>query len=103
MLEEDELRDAVVLVLANKQDLPNAMTAEEMEERLELKSIESHRWSIIPCSALSGEGLYKGLVTETKTNFYRYLKNTHFMFLLSGFLLLLLKFFGQSQIMSFLF
>merc|ERR1712135_109860 len=30
MLNEDEMRDAVVLVFANKQDLPNAMTAAEV-------------------------------------------------------------------------
>merc|ERR1719413_276086 len=29
MLNEDEMRDAVLLVLANKQDLPNSMTASE--------------------------------------------------------------------------
>merc|ERR1712159_394777 len=34
MLNEDEMRDAVLLVLANKQDLPNAMTAAEVTEKL---------------------------------------------------------------------
>merc|ERR1719476_893193 len=32
ILQEDEMRDAVVLVFANKQDLPNAMTAAEVTE-----------------------------------------------------------------------
>ena len=30
MLNEDELRDAVLLIFANKQDLPNAMNAAEI-------------------------------------------------------------------------
>jgi signal recognition particle receptor subunit beta len=30
MLNEDELRDAAVLVFANKQDLPNAMSVAEV-------------------------------------------------------------------------
>ena len=30
MLNEDELRDALLLVFANKQDLPNAMNAAEI-------------------------------------------------------------------------
>ena len=30
MLNEDELRDAVLLVFANKQDLPNAMNAADI-------------------------------------------------------------------------
>merc|ERR1712230_320715 len=36
MLNEDEMRDAVLLVFANKQDLPNAMTAAEVTEKLGL-------------------------------------------------------------------
>ena len=32
MLNEDELRDSVLLVFANKQDLPNAMSAAAMTE-----------------------------------------------------------------------
>merc|ERR1719468_533052 len=34
MLNEDEMRDAVLLVFANKQDLPDAMTAAEITEKL---------------------------------------------------------------------
>jgi signal recognition particle receptor subunit beta len=33
MLSEDELREAVVLVFANKQDLPNAMSVAEVTAR----------------------------------------------------------------------
>merc|ERR1711901_12850 len=36
MLNEDEMRDAVLLVFANKQDLPNAMPAAEVTEKLGL-------------------------------------------------------------------
>merc|ERR1719352_745973 len=36
MLNEDEMRDAVLLVFANKQDLPNSMTAAEVSEKLNL-------------------------------------------------------------------
>lgn len=34
MLNEDELRDAILLVFANKQDLPNAMNAADLTEKL---------------------------------------------------------------------
>lgn len=37
-LQEDELRDAVLLVFANKQDLPNAMSAAEITDKLGLHS-----------------------------------------------------------------
>merc|ERR1712107_766475 len=36
MLNEDEMRDTVLLVFANKQDLPNAMAAAEVTEKLGL-------------------------------------------------------------------
>ncbi|CAN1310919.1 Galactinol synthase 1 [Linum perenne] len=39
MLNEDELRDAVLLVFANKQDLPNAMNAAEITDKLGLHSL----------------------------------------------------------------
>ncbi|KAL8431072.1 hypothetical protein ACSSS7_005518 [Eimeria intestinalis] len=47
MLGEDELRDAVLLVFANKQDLPNAMSVPEITDKLMLYSIR--------------DGLFEGL------------------------------------------
>lgn len=44
-LQEDELRDAVLLVFANKQDLPNAMTAAELTDKLELNQIRNRHVS----------------------------------------------------------
>merc|ERR1712111_229174 len=41
MLAEDELRDAVLLVFANKQDLPNAMSAGELTEKLGLNTLRN--------------------------------------------------------------
>lgn len=38
-IQEDELKDAVILVFANKQDLPNAMGVSELADRLALKSL----------------------------------------------------------------
>merc|ERR1711918_204818 len=44
MINEDEMRDAVVLVFANKQDLPNAMTAAEGTEKLGLHNMRNRQW-----------------------------------------------------------
>merc|ERR1711877_35129 len=46
MLEEDEMRDAVLLVFANKQDLPNAMPAAEVTEKLGLHNMRNRQWFI---------------------------------------------------------
>uniref|UniRef100_A0A7C8ZII1 ADP-ribosylation factor n=1 Tax=Opuntia streptacantha TaxID=393608 RepID=A0A7C8ZII1_OPUST len=61
MLNEDELRDATLLVFANKQDLPNAMSVAEITDKLGLHSLRQRRWYIQACCATSGEGLYEGL------------------------------------------
>ncbi|KAK0592614.1 hypothetical protein LWI29_022325 [Acer saccharum] len=61
MLNEDELRDAVLLVFANKQDLPNAMNAAEIADKLGLHSLRQRHWYIQSTCATSGEGLYEGL------------------------------------------
>jgi ADP-ribosylation factor protein 1 len=61
MLNEDELRDALLLVFANKQDLPNAMNAAEITDKLGLHSLRSRVWYIQATCATSGDGLYEGL------------------------------------------
>ncbi|EOX91542.1 ADP-ribosylation factor A1F isoform 1 [Theobroma cacao] len=61
MLSEDELRDATLLVFANKQDLPNAMTVSEITDKLGLHSLRQRRWYMQATCATSGQGLYEGL------------------------------------------
>jgi len=61
MLSEDELRDAVLLVFANKQDLPNAMSTAEVTDKLGLHSLRQRNWYIQGCCATTGDGLYEGL------------------------------------------
>ncbi|CAO3675743.1 unnamed protein product [Umbelopsis vinacea] len=46
MLNEDELRDALLLVFANKQDLPNAMNPAEITDKLGLHSLRQRHWYI---------------------------------------------------------
>ena len=61
MLEEEEMRDAVLLVYANKQDLPNAMTAAEVTDKLGLQQMRSRQWFIQSACATTGDGLIEGL------------------------------------------
>ena len=61
MLGEDELRDAVLLVFANKQDLPNAMNAAEITDKLGLRALRQRNWYIQSTCATTGDGLYEGL------------------------------------------
>merc|ERR1712062_946737 len=61
MLKEEELREAHVLIFANKQDLPNAMTVSQLTDQLDLRSLGSRKWYIQAACATQGNGLYEGL------------------------------------------
>jgi len=61
LLAEEELRDAVLLVFANKQDVPKAMKVQEVTERLGLNKLRNRQWHIQGTSAPTGDGLYEGL------------------------------------------
>lgn len=63
MLAEDSLRNTKVLVYANKQDMPNALSVTDLTNGLELhKASRSQEWYVQGCSATNGgQGLYEGL------------------------------------------
>lgn len=61
MLNEEELREAALLVFANKQDQPGAKRAEEISEALRLGELRDRNWSIVACSAVDGRGINEGM------------------------------------------
>lgn len=61
MLNEEELREAALLVFANKQDQPGAKGAGEISEALKLGELRDRNWSIVACSAIDGKGLNEGM------------------------------------------
>merc|ERR1712216_226415 len=61
ILEEEELKDALILVFANKQDLPGALDDAAVPEGLGLHNIKNRQWAIFKTSAIKGEGLFEGL------------------------------------------
>jgi ADP-ribosylation factor protein 1 len=61
LLNEAGLREAVLLVFANKQDLPGAMSAAEMADKLGLQALRQRQWHCQAACATTGEGLPDGL------------------------------------------
>merc|ERR1711976_109081 len=60
ILDDREMHDALLLVFANKQDLPNVMAPAEITEKLRLHKL--HRsWYVQPSCAVTGDGLFEGL------------------------------------------
>ncbi|XP_022918649.1 ADP ribosylation factor 4-like [Onthophagus taurus] len=59
IFQENEMKGVVLLVLANKQDLPNAMNMDELKEKLELTKLKNNCFLQSTC-ATKGSGLYEG-------------------------------------------
>lgn len=59
-LDEDELRDCVVAIVANKQDLPNALPKDDVARLLGIDSFrKSHSCEVFATSAKNGDGLFE--------------------------------------------
>eukprot|EP00948_MAST-09A_sp_MAST-9A-sp1_P001315 g1315.t1 len=60
MLAEEELKDAVLLVFANKKDIAGSMSSGEVAAALDLSKIKNRSYHIQATSAIKREGLFEG-------------------------------------------
>ncbi|KAJ5491296.1 ADP-ribosylation factor family protein [Penicillium diatomitis] len=75
LLLEERLMGATLLVFLNKTDVEHCMTEDEVRQRLELDLIVTHKWTILPCSAMTGKNLIEGLnwvVQDAKDRLFLY-------------------------------
>lgn len=89
IINDREMRDAIILIFANKQDLSDgiiyliitiniilkffffcfaAMKPHEIQEKLGLTRIRDRNWYVQPSCATSGDGLYEGLTWLTSNH-----------------------------------
>ncbi|XP_039624567.1 ADP-ribosylation factor-like protein 2 [Polypterus senegalus] len=61
LLLEERLAGATLIVFANKQDLPGALSKDTIKQALDLDNIKTHHWCIMDCSAVTGENLLAGI------------------------------------------
>jgi signal recognition particle receptor subunit beta len=61
LLDEEMLKGVPVLVYANKQDLPQALSLPHLTDALDMRSAKSRQWFVQSCSATNGNGIYEGL------------------------------------------
>lgn len=59
-MNDEFLKTVPVLVYANKQDLPKALSVADIADGLELTSIYNRKWHVQACCAVSGDGIYEG-------------------------------------------
>ncbi len=57
MLQEEEVKGLPVLILANKQDLPDAASEADIMTALDLHNIKNRQWALFKISAINGVGL----------------------------------------------
>jgi ADP-ribosylation factor 1/2 len=61
LMKEPQLEHSSLLVFANKQDLPHALSIATIADRLNLTRLPTHRnWHLQAASATTGDGLYEG-------------------------------------------
>ena len=61
IISDREMKDCLLLVFANKQDLPGAMSPAEVTEKLGLHKMRERAWYVHPSCATTGDGLFEGL------------------------------------------
>ncbi len=61
VLDVDALLGLPILFCANKQDLPDALPVVQLMERLELNKMTGRPWFIQTTSAITGDGIQKGI------------------------------------------
>ena len=61
IMDSDEMKDVPMVILANKQDLPNAAPPSEIASRLGLHQIRTHQWYIQGTCAVNGDGLLEAM------------------------------------------
>jgi len=64
LLQQEKLVGASLLILANKQDVESACSAQEIRETLQLDTnprYSNRHWAIQSCSAMTGAGLLEGM------------------------------------------
>ncbi len=61
LINNPALKNAIILIFANKQDLSGAKDVNKLIHDFEFFKIREHIWHVHPCSALKGEGLITGI------------------------------------------
>ena len=62
MLKDEAMRNVPVVVIANKQDLSNAVNVDQLVTRLNLNNLpKTHKWFIQGACAINGDGIWEAI------------------------------------------
>ena len=57
----ESVKNINILIIANKQDLKEALSIDEISSILKLENLTENKWKIVPNSLYNSDKLYKGL------------------------------------------
>ena len=61
ILDSDEMVGVPLVILANKQDLPQALSPSDVATKLGLNTVRNRKWYVQGTSAVSGSGVYEAM------------------------------------------
>ncbi|XP_060554715.1 uncharacterized protein LOC132715682 [Ruditapes philippinarum] len=61
IVDNDEMRGVPVCIIANKQDLPNALSSSSVVDQLNLHKLSNRKWYVQAACATNGDGIYEGM------------------------------------------
>ncbi|OXV08465.1 hypothetical protein Egran_03772 [Elaphomyces granulatus] len=61
IINDREMKDALLLVFANKQDIAGHLSPEEVTNALQLNKLRDRLWYVVPSVATQGTGIFEGL------------------------------------------
>jgi len=61
IINDREMKECLLLVFANKQDITGAMKPQEVTDSLKLSQLKDKIWFVVPSCATTGEGILEGL------------------------------------------
>ncbi|KAL4928495.1 ADP-ribosylation factor family protein [Aspergillus undulatus] len=61
IINDREMKDALLLVFANKQDVQGHLSPDEVTSALKLHSLKDKTWYVAPSVATDGTGIFEGL------------------------------------------
>ncbi|PKY08313.1 putative ADP-ribosylation factor 6 [Aspergillus campestris IBT 28561] len=61
IINDREMKDALLLVFANKQDVQGHLSPEEVTSALQLNKLKDKLWYVAPSVATDGTGIFEGL------------------------------------------
>lgn len=72
IINDREMKDALLLVFANKQDIQGHLNPEEVINALQLTQLKDKLWYVAPSVATEGTGIFEGLVSNPSPHHWCY-------------------------------